>query len=113
MQYIGLIEWPNGASEVDRQRWLKLIDTHGSLAQVPPRSGINPFTRKPTQVYAPRSTATVVIRGAEVGNIGWSQDDSPALEVNAKEDAVGEVCHIARDVATKLGAQFVPETSTA
>jgi hypothetical protein len=112
MEYIGLIKWPNGPSEVDRQRWLELIDTHGSLAHVPPRSGINPFTRKPTLAHAPRSTAIVLIDSVEVGSIGWSEDESPALVVNAKEGANEQVCRIAEDVATRLGARFVRDEST-
>jgi hypothetical protein len=113
MEDISLIAWPNGPSESDRQRWLELIETHGSLAHVPPKSGTNPFARKPTLVHAPRSTAIVVVGGVEAGSIGWTLGELPALVVSAKEGAVDDVRRVAEDVAAKLGARFVRDESTA
>jgi hypothetical protein len=105
MTYVGHIE--AAAAAIDREKWLALIDAHDALGHVPPQKGVNPFTRKPTLIHAPKSDAKILRNGVQIGSVGWALDGSPVLHVNANDDAVAQVCRIADDIATSLGARFV------
>lgn len=109
MLFIGRIEAASDSAKIDPNRWLAMIDSHGSLGHVPPKKAINPFTRKPCEVNAPASTAVVRVGEAGVGSIWWALDGSPFLIVQAEEESADAVAKIAEEVATELGARFVRE----
>jgi hypothetical protein len=73
---------------------------------MPPRKGINPFTRKETEFKAQESTAIVRISGADVGSNYWAKDGSPSLIVDAHDDSLKVVTGIAEEVARYLGAKL-------
>jgi hypothetical protein len=107
MVYIGHIEAESESIEIDRDRWMNLIDSHRSLGHVPPITGINPFTRQPCEYWAPSSSAEIMIDGTSVGCIAWAQDASSCLLVESEEGSVEEVAVIAEEIADSLGARFV------
>jgi hypothetical protein len=47
MVLIGHIEASGG---IESDKWLALIKSHHALANVPPRKGVNPFTREPCEL---------------------------------------------------------------
>jgi hypothetical protein len=111
MPYIGQIEAIGGSAGIDARRWMELIDSYGSLAHVPPVTGINPATRQPCEFNAPSSTARVMRGGARIGAILWALDGSPFLLVEADEEAADEVAKVAENIASRLDARFVRENA--
>jgi hypothetical protein len=107
MDLLGTIE-PTAATSAGRNEWLTLVGTHPSLAPVPPRQGINPFTKEPMQYKAAPDTARVLVEGSEVGYFAWAEDDSQVLAVWSDAGAEKQVSAVASDVAARLGWQFVP-----
>jgi hypothetical protein len=96
------------ASEgIESSKWLALIKSHGALAHVPPRIGINPFTRQPIEFNAPASTAIIWKDGADIGSISWAMDGAPIHIVEAQEQSTDSVASVAEDIAGSLGGQFV------
>src|SRR5262249_35024467 len=110
MPYIGEIKVASRNSV--GSKWLSLIDSHAALGHPPPRMGINPFTRKPQEFYAPGSSAQVLREGVRVGGIQWAMDDSPWLLVDADDECIEYVANIAEDVAKILDAYFIREPLT-
>lgn len=110
MAYIGRLKPVTESAEIDEMRWIKLIDSHGSLRHAPPVNGINPFTRQPWVFYAADSTAEVIIDGTSVGSIVWASDGSSLLFVNADDEWVDTVASIAEEIAKTLGVFFVRES---
>src|ERR1051325_236597 len=108
MAYIGRIEDISESAPIDPSKWLTLIDSQPSLRHVPPFKGINPFTREPCEYNAPASTGQIINNGERVGAIEWAQDGSPYLLVNADDEWRDFVAIIAADVASRLGARYVP-----
>jgi len=106
MEMIGVIRAnPLG---IDRNRWVALIQVHTNLTPVKPREGINPFTKKPTLFRAPQDSAVIVAGSKEIGSMSWNM--AGVNEINVSGDKV-VVEPIARDVAEKLGGQWVPSSS--
>ena len=98
--YIGRIEPVSETSEIDRARWLALINSHGALSHVPPQKGINPFTRERMEVKAPASTAVVSANEVPTGSIAWAMDGSPILMVEAEDaESVESVATVAQEIA--------------
>jgi len=104
MLIIGEIVAPTG---IDSDKWLALIKSHGALSNVPPRKGINPFSRQPCEYNAPASSALVQKGGADIGSIYGAMDASPILIVQSQEDSIDTVVSIADEIASSLGGQFV------
>ena len=103
--YLGQIE---AVSKVISQTtWVAMIASHECLSPVPPRRGINPFTRQPTEFSAPPTSAIISIDRVEVGLIYWAQDGSSMLIVDAEDGCEDSVAGIAEEVAAALGARFV------
>jgi hypothetical protein len=114
MESVGCIEAASESAPIDPKRWLALIDSHRSLAHVPPQMRPNPF--KPgemMEVNAPASTAIISVNGRRIGSIWWAMDGSPILWVHAEDkESVGTVSTIAEEIAVLLGARFVREQDT-
>ena len=104
MDFIGEILSDPDPPGIVNQRWIELIREHPNLEPVPPRQGINPFTKKPF-VYRPRpDVARVVLGGKYVGLMSWAEDGSNRVVV------VGEppvVAPLARGIAKTLGGRLV------
>jgi hypothetical protein len=109
MPCIGRIESGSGTNEINESQWIALIKTEASLAPIPPRKGINPFTRKATEFRAPATSATILKDRVDIGTIYWAMDGSSMLMVDAREGSEQSVISVAEEVATKLGARFVCE----
>jgi hypothetical protein len=107
MDLLGTIEPSAGATSGQNER-ITLIGTHPSLAPVPPRQGINPFTKGPCLYKARPDTARVLIEGREVGSIEWAQDESQLLVVWSDAATNAQVAKVAADVASQLGWRYVP-----
>ena len=99
---------PTVGATTGRDEWISLIGVHPSLATVPDRQGINPFTKDPYLFKAPRDSARVLVAGTEVGNITWAEDELQLLVVWSVATATAQVTNVAIDIASKLGWQFVP-----
>ena len=110
MPCLGRIEALSASAGIDRRVWVALIGTHPALKRVPPREGINPFTREKTEFKAPQTSAVISIRGMDIGSIYWAMDDSPMLIVHANDGSAESVAAVAEEVAAALSARFVPET---
>jgi hypothetical protein len=91
---------------IEADKWLALIKSHEALANVPPRMGVNPFTRQPCEYKAPESSAVIHKAGADIGGIHWAMDGSPILVVEAHEDSIDAAARVAADVADALGGHF-------
>jgi hypothetical protein len=109
MLFLGQIEAKSASTPIDLNKWLMLIDSHGSLRHIPPYMGINPFTRQPCEYKVQPTTAQVRLKGVDVGSIYCAMDGSPVLIIEAQEDAVAAVSEIADEVTKALGGQFVRE----
>ena len=104
---IGQIEASEG---IALDKWLALIKMHGALASVPPRKGINPFTRQPCEYKAPTSTAIIRKGSTDIGLIYWAMNGSPLLIVEAEWDACDIVASIVEDIARSLAGRFERES---
>jgi hypothetical protein len=107
MDLLGTIE-PTAGTSAGGSEWLTLIGVHPSLARIPPRQGVDPFTREPMQYRAAPDAAHVLVEGSKVGCIGWAEDDSQVLVAWSDVGAEAQVSAIVADVAARLGWQFVP-----
>jgi hypothetical protein len=103
--YLGQIEAASKA--ISETVWVAMIASHEHLSPVPPRKGINPFTRQPHEFKAPPTSAIVSIDGVKVGLISWAQDGSSMLIVDAEDGCEDSVAGIAEGVAAALDARFV------
>jgi hypothetical protein len=110
MRVIGLIKGKTEGERINPNSWIDLIRSHPSLSSVPPRTGINPFTRAPIEFKAPATSAIVSIDGEEIGSISWAQDDTPLLFVEAEPGSERTVAGIAEELAKTLGGIFVRES---
>src|SRR5262245_10762396 len=102
MDLLGTIA-PALAATSGRDDWISLIGVHPSLAPVPARQGINPFTKGPYLFKAPRDSARVMVADAEVGSIVWAEDESQMLVVWSTATERAQVASVAIDVASRLG----------
>jgi hypothetical protein len=106
MELVGVICAAVDPPGIDRDRWLALIALDSRLSPVPPREGINPFTRKPTIFRAPPETARVHLDGEEAGGIEWSQSETHELLVFSTSSAAQAVAAVAGELAVKLDGEF-------
>jgi hypothetical protein len=106
MELIGTVE-PDAGVTNGKAEWICVIEAHPQLSLVPPKKGINPFSKTPHLYRADPTMARVIIEGAEVGSIHWAMDDSRRLVVWSKPGAEEKVRGIASDVAARLGWQYV------
>ncbi len=103
MEFIGQILSEPDPPGISKQRWVDLIREHPNLENVPPRQGINPFTREPMLYHARTDTARVVIGEREVGSMSWSQGESNSIDVSGERHVVVPLAH---DIAGLLDARF-------
>ena len=113
MAFIGQIEGASGSNGIDKDSWIRLIDSHPQLSVVPPQKGINPFTRKPIEFKALPTSAIVCIGGEEIGSISWAQDGSPSLIVEADDKSADAIASLAQELAIDLGGTFTRWTNEA
>jgi hypothetical protein len=88
---------------INKQRWLEIIREHPNLAPIPPKKGINPFTRESMLIHAATGSVLVVVDGSEVGSMGWALDGSNKITVSGESDTV---LQLARDIAKEQGGRF-------
>ena len=106
MELLGTIE-PGDDLTTNEPEWILLIGAHRQLSRVPDREGINPFTKEPMHYKARPDTARVLVGATEVGSIEWAQDGSRRLAVWSNVGSEEKVRSVARDVASRLGWQFI------
>ena len=111
MELLGTIE-PTPGTSSGRNEWISLIGTHPALAPVPPRQGINPFTRGQVEFNPPPDSAQVMVKGSEVGRITWAEDESQLLVAWARAGSEPQVANVAADVAARLGWKYLPSSAT-
>jgi hypothetical protein len=109
MDFLGAILAEPDPPGINNGHWIEMIREHPNLGPVPPREGINPFTRKPTVFHAPADSARVVVGGKEVGSMEWAVDDSNRINVYGDPEVVTP---LAREIAEALGGRFVEESCT-
>lgn len=97
---------PEGGSQIHKKDWIELIANHPALSTIPPKEGVNPFTREPTKFFAPSTHAQVLIADESVGSITWAEDDSDSLNVSALPDHESHVSDIATEIARVLNCRF-------
>ena len=107
MEFIGRILSESDPPGISRQRWIDLIHEHPNLAPVPPREGINPFTKEPMTFRPPRDFARVVVDGTDVGTMSWAANEENLIVVIGERQVVGPLAH---NIAKRLGGCF-DETS--
>ena len=103
MEFLGDIVATPDPPGVDLERWKQVIAEHPNLAAVPPRIGINPFTRGPHTYYPHPGTAWVRVEGEDVGMMGWAEDGTNQITVWGR---AGAVDGIAAGVAAQLGGEY-------
>jgi hypothetical protein len=106
VERVGTIE-PGSDSKTGRSEWLRLIGTHPQLSQVPPRQGVNPFSRGGSLYEAAPDAARVIENADDVGLIHWGMDDSRCLVVWSSAGSEAAVKRIAEDIAAQLEWHFV------
>lgn len=90
----------------DQARWIALIGQHPNLSVMPPRQGINPFTREP-MLFQAKDVALVTEAGKQLGAMDWAPDDSQQLCIWIDDGAAGDALDaIGADVATRLDAVY-------
>ena len=90
----------------DQARWIALIGQHPGLSVLPPRQGINPFTREP-MLFQAKDVALVTASGKQLGAMDWAPDDSQQISVWIDEGAAADALDaIAADVAGRLDAVY-------
>ena len=92
---------------LEQARWIDLIGEHPNLSVLPPRQGVNPFTREP-MVFQAKDVALVNQYGKPLGAMDWAPDDSLQVSVWIDEGAAAAALDaIASDVAERLGAVYL------
>ena len=88
--------------------WIKMIDARPELAPVSPVECPNPFkTDEEMIVYAPETSANLLLGDEVIGSISWALDDTPRLilDINDPDDEP-EAIEIARELAELMGAEL-------
>lgn len=106
MEHVGHIESSDDAQPLTYDAWLAFIAATDDLHGIPPREGINPFTREPTLFRSPEDSVRLVRDDAEIGFFAWAQDDSAAVNVTCADDCREKVVTAARGFAQVLGCVF-------
>jgi hypothetical protein len=105
MAYLGRVTTKLNPPSVDPQRWHDVIGRHPNLSPLPPREGLNPFTKQPYLYPAPAENVRVILDGIEVGSMTWAEDGSCQIAVDGDS---ATVVKIATQVAEELGCVFEP-----
>jgi hypothetical protein len=111
MEPLGTIEPSGDVAAGGRLEWIRLIEVYPQLSPVPPREGINPFTKGPHLYRARPDTARVLAEIGEIGLIHWAEDDSRRLAVWSNSGSESEVKRVAEAVASRLGWRFVADNA--
>ena len=106
MKIRGSIVAKAGQPEFDLARWIELIGQHSNLSVMPPRQGLNPFTREP-MLFQAKDIALVTAFGKQLGAMDWAPDDSQQVCVWIEDGAAADSLDtIAADVAARLNAVY-------
>ena len=108
MELLGKIE-PGDDPATGKPQWAELIKAHPQLSRRPPKTGINPFTKRPMEFKPHPYDAEVEIEGRTIGAIHWAMDDSRRLIVWSDVGSEISVRAVAEDVASRLGWRFVAD----
>ena len=103
MDFIGEISVEPRSTSFTKNQWIDVIRVHPNLVSIPPREGINPFTKERVTFPARLDAAHVVVDGKNVGSMSWAEDDSARIVVFGEPQSVLLVAH---DVARSLGGRF-------
>jgi hypothetical protein len=105
MEPLGAIKTAGGSADIAYEDWVRLVETHPNLSRVPPREGINPFTRQPMTFNGHPGDAHVVVAGQVVGGMFWTE----VYALISVEGDAARVEPIAIEIAARLAAQYQPE----
>jgi hypothetical protein len=95
-----------GQPGIDLARWIGLIGQHSNLSVMPPRQGLNPFTREP-MLFQAKDIALVTASGRQLGAMDWAPDDSQQVCVWIDDGAAADMLDaVAVDVAKRLDAVY-------
>src|SRR5262245_46262833 len=86
----------SGAS-IQLDEWKRVIAAHAALEPVPPRTGINPFTKEPVVFNATGGAALYVENGDAVGNLSFEDGEI---------STTGVPTAICLEIAASLSAKF-------
>lgn len=90
-------------SPIPLEEWLAYVAASEKVELTPPRTGINPFTRQPTEFYPAAGSAFVLITGNRC-SIAF---DAGTLRVDVTDDEMKPVAEeIARDL--RCHVEFTP-----
>jgi len=103
MDFIGEISVEPRSTSFTKNQWIDVIRVHPNLVSIPPREGINPFTKERVTFPARLNAAHVVVDGKNVGSMSWAEDDSARIIVFGEPQSVLLMAH---DVARSLGGRF-------
>ena len=103
MEFVGVIEAKADPPGIDRARWLAVLSSRDDLVPPRPRQAVNPLTGEPATVSAPETSAELIVDGAPVGLIEWSETEENFLVAWGDPAVVGRA---AEQVAADLDASF-------
>ena len=106
MEHIGHIESADDTQPLSYDAWLAVIAESDDLHAIPPREGINPFTRKPTLFYAAEDSVRLIRDDTHIGSFAWAQDKSAAVNVACSDGYREMMAVAAREFAQVLGCVF-------
>lgn len=104
---VGIVELV-GDQTIDAAGWISLITEHPSLASIPSREGVNPFTGEETVFHPPPTSAQILEKGQRIGTFEWVEGDgNPGLLVsNDSGELTAKLMEIVNDVAKRIGGTF-------
>lgn len=82
---------------IEPEEWKRVIAAHSALQPIPPRTGINPFTKEPVLFHAPDGAAYYFEDGQKVGNLALEEGEIKTTGVPAA------VCE---EIAAALSAEL-------
>jgi hypothetical protein len=104
MQVMGAIHPIGDAAEFSREAWCRIVDSRPEFRRHQPRQARNPFTGGAMTVRATPDAAEVIIDGKVVGNVYWSMNEEPLVNVSVEPSALPLVS----EWASAMGGEFRP-----
>lgn len=105
MALVGVIKASPGFPPLKVEYWVALVARHPSLSSQKPRRGLNPFTTQPLTIPPRDDAARAQIGGQEVGFFCWTHRCE--IDVHALGADAAPVLDLAKELAAKLGAEFL------
>ncbi len=85
--------------------WLAVIAENNALVGIPPREGINPFSKEKVMIHAPKTTAHIMVDNQVEGTVSWAEDGSSLLNIEVSDTGKS----VAKDIASRLKGHLVLE----